>query len=139
MFLVNDFLVFFEDKINKALEDKKIRVERLNTKDDLLKIGSKIKAFWQYAGIDYKDDKSGAGVVNIVFYVAGRKIFNDDNSIPLILDNIREALYNLDIEIEQGYSFGYLADYPLFVEEKYNNTDTMEFIYSLVVGVPILI
>jgi len=138
MFKVYDFLEFFKNKIN---EDFVNEVEVLNRKDDLMKVGNKIRVFMQYGGIDYKNDKAGSGVVKIVFYVIGRRVYNTkDDNIPKVLDNLRDTIYKLDLPInDKSVDFGYIADFPLFLEEKFNNTDTLEFIYSLAIGIPIII
>ena len=137
MFKVYNFLEFFKDEINKNFAGK---VEVLNVKDDLMKVGNKIRVFMQYGGIEYKDGKAGSGVVKVAFYVVGRRVYNTrDDNIPKVLDNLRDSIYRLDFPINEKSEFGYIADFPLLLEEKFNNTDTLEFIYSLVVGIPIII
>ena len=137
MFKVYDLLEFFKNKIN---EDFANGVEVLNRKDDLMKVGNKIRVFMQYGGIDYKNGKAGSGVVKVVFYVIGKRVYNTkDDNIPKVLDNLRDTIYKLNLPINEKSKFGYMTDFPLLLEEKFNNTDTLEFIYSLVVGIPIII
>jgi len=137
MFKAYDFLEFFKDEINKNFTNE---VEVLNVKDDLMKVGNKIRVFMQYGGIEYKNGKAGAGIVKVVFYVIGKRVYNTkDDNIPKVLDNLRDTIYKLNLPINEKSKFGYMADFPLLLEEKFNNTDTLEFIYSLVVGIPIII
>jgi len=137
MFKVYDFLDFFEKKLNSISNNK---IKKLNLKEDMAKVGNNINIFMQYGGIEYREGKSGSGIIKVVFYVVGRRVFNNkDDNIPKVLDNLRESIYKLDLPINSKTNFGYINDFPLFLEEKYNNTDTLEFIYSLVVGIPITI
>ncbi len=130
-----------KEVINFLKENNK-NLKLLNTKQDLLYNGVKgNKLFLQYAGVDYKKNKRRA-VVKFVIYIVNKKITNDDDSIVKDLDNLRYSILNLDIT---RFTSAYIVnededeDGIRILEEKYNNTDTLEFIYSLAFGINVLV
>jgi hypothetical protein len=126
--------------LKEGLSNDNVKVELLNTKEDLAKTFNRIKCFIQYVGIDYKNPKAGVGVAKFAVYVVGKTIFNNDDSIVKNLDTLRERVLELNDDNNLiGECPAYLTDRIGVIEEKFNNTDTLEFIYSLVIGVPVAV
>jgi hypothetical protein len=125
--------------LQNELSDENLNIELLNKKDDLVKTFDKTKIFIQYIGLDYTNPKGGAGVVKFAIYVVGRTLFNNNNNIVRVLDTIRNKVIRLPYDNEN------MADIPAYLngkieikEDKFNNTETLEFIYSLVIGIPVI-
>jgi len=123
-------------ELQTKLSDDNLQIELLNTKDDLSKFGfNGAKVYIQYIGVDYKNFRQGTA--KFVFYVVDKAIINNKGAISDKLDYLREKVLNLG-DLENCFLVG-STDNIKILEEKYNNTPTLEFIYSLVLGLEIMI
>ena len=126
--------------LQNELSDENLSIELLNKKDDLVRTMDKTRRFIQYIGLDYTNSRGGVGVVKFAIYVVGKTINNKNNNIIKDLDTIRNRIVALPYDNEN------MADIPAYLngkiqvaEDKFNNTETIEFIYSLVVGIPVIV
>jgi len=130
---------YLYEELKKRIDLNKTDFKLLNTKKDLLQTGIKNKAFLQYVGIDYKEQK---GLVKFAIYVTNKTIYNNNNSISSSLDDFRSAIDDIVLgnNAFDDFDYCYLDKKKLSIlEEKYNNTDSLDFIYSLVFGVKVVI
>ena len=129
-----------QNEIIEHLKSYNKRIKILNTKQDM--IYNSVKGnnlFLQYIGVDYVTERKA--VVKFVIYIVNKKIYNNDDSIIKDLDEMRYAVKNMKLYNSENC---YLVTDDQtngikLLEEKYNNTDTLEFIYSLSFGINILI
>ena len=124
-------------ELQEKLSDDELKIELLNTKEDLSKIGlNGAKVYIQYIGTDYKNFRRG--IAKYVFYVVDKAVLNNKGAISDKLDLLRYNILNMN----KNFNSCFLSDTTesvKIIEEKYNNTPTLEFIYSLVLGLEILI
>ena len=129
-----------QNELIKHLKAYNERIKILNTKQDM--VYNSVKGnnlFLQYVGIDYKTDRRA--VVKFVIYIVNKKIYNNDDSITKDLDIMRYAIKDINLLNSENcfLATDNQTNGIILLEEKYNNTDTLEFIYSLVFGINILI
>jgi len=124
-------------ELQTKLSDDNLQIELLNTKDDLSKFGIKgAKVYIQYVGMDSKDYRRGRA--KFVFYVVDKAIMNNKGAISDKLDLLRANIYSLDDNFTNCHLVGSQEDIKI-IEEKYNNTQTLEFIYSLVLSLEVMV
>ena len=129
-----------QNEIIEHLKSYNKRIKILNTKQDM--VYNSVKGnnlFLQYIGVDYVTERKA--VVKFVIYIVNKKLYNNDDSIIKDLDEMRYAVKNMKLYNSENC---YLVTDDQtngirLLEEKYNNTDTLEFIYSLSFGINILI
>jgi len=126
-----------QNKILGYLKNNGIDVIYLDKKEDLTKILNKPKIFMQYTGINYKS--LAVGTANFTFYLVDKRLENKDGKLISLMDDLRNAIKGMNFRNINVKGVVDKTDSIKTVEEKYNNTPTLEFIYSIVLGVDIMI
>lgn len=126
-----------QNKIIEYLKNENIEVVLLEKKEDLTKILNKPKIFIQYTGINYKN--LAVGTANFTFYLVDKRLENKDGKLISLLDDLRDAIKGMNFRNINVKGVVDKTGSIKIVEEKYNNTPTLEFIYSIVLGVDVII
>lgn len=126
-----------QKRILDFLKGEGVDVVLLDKKEDLSKILNKPKIFMQYTGINYKS--LSVGTAQFTFYLVDKRLENKDGKLIKMNDILRDNLKKLyfgNLEVKGVVD---KTDSIRITEEKYNNTPTLEFIYTMVLSVDIMI